>query len=115
MTGAVEEVGKAAGGIIDSLKSQPLSLALVIMNLALLGFFYFLLTTLAGQRERAMTQLYEDNKTVRDLLSRCIVPGEQKTDFQVPLPLARPIVVDPPQAGFHERLVCTPESPCLKD
>jgi len=75
MSGAVEETAKLAGGFMDALKREPLSLALVVMNLAMLAFFYFLLTTVAAQREREIGLLYTDKKEVRELLARCVVPG----------------------------------------
>ena len=40
-----------------------------------LAFFYFLLTTVAAQREREIGLLYADKKEVRELLARCVVPG----------------------------------------
>ena len=76
MTGPVEEVGKVANSFIDSLKSEPLSLALVFMNIVLLGFFWFILSTLSSQRQREIDMLYADHREVRDLLARCIVPGK---------------------------------------
>jgi len=88
--GAVEEVGKATGSFIDSLKREPLSLALVLMNLALLGFFWLILNAIAAQREREVNLLYEDKKEVRELISKCVVP-ERRTDAElIPLPLPRP-------------------------
>ena len=35
--GIEEEAGKAVGGFVSALKDQPLSLALVVMNIALLA------------------------------------------------------------------------------
>ena len=52
MAGAVEGGVQVATGFMEALKREPLSLALVVMNLAMLAFFYFLLTTVAAQRER---------------------------------------------------------------
>lgn len=72
--GVAEEAGKATGGFIDALRAEPLSLALVVMNLSLLVFFYVLLTAVAGQREREVSLLYSDHKEVRELLSKCVVP-----------------------------------------
>lgn len=74
MTRIVEETGKSARTFISALKREPLSLALVAMNLALLLFFYLLLTTVAKQREREIDLLYSDKKEVREMLSQCIVP-----------------------------------------
>ena len=78
--GATEEVGRVSNNIVDALKREPLSLALVVMNIALLAFFYFILSSVASQREREVTQLHQEQKEVRDLLARCVVP-ERRTDL----------------------------------
>jgi hypothetical protein len=78
--GVVDEVGKAGGVFMSIMKKEPLSLALVVMNLCLLLFFYMLLTTVAAQREREIGLLYADKKEVRDMLSKCVVPN--RTNFQ---------------------------------
>ena len=74
MAGAVEEGAKLAGGFIDALKREPLSLALVFMNLCLLLFFYIILVRVADQRKEEIGLLYEDKRQVRDLLAKCVVP-----------------------------------------
>jgi hypothetical protein len=71
--GVGEEGVKVVGGIVESLKAQPLSLALVIMNIALLGLFFYITQTISKQREREITMLYNEHKEVRELLSRCVV------------------------------------------
>jgi hypothetical protein len=75
--GITEEVGKAAGGVIDAMKSQPLALALVIMNCALLGLFFYVTSTIAKQREREVALMYADQKEIRELVSRCMVPHKE--------------------------------------
>lgn len=96
--GAVEEVGKATGSFIDALKREPLSLALVAMNLSLLGFFWLILNAVAAQREREINLLYEDKKEVRELIAKCIVP--ERTELQnragLPLNLWPPLLVPSP-------------------
>jgi hypothetical protein len=77
--GPLEEAGKAAGSVIDAMKTQPLALALVIMNCALLGLFFFVTSTVAKQREREITMLYAEHKEVRELLSRCTAPAHKET------------------------------------
>jgi hypothetical protein len=98
MAGAVEEAGKAAGSFIDALKREPLSLALVLMNLSLLGFFWLILNAVAAQREREIKLLYEDKKEVRELIAKCVVP-ERRGDT---LPLPLPEGTDPPKPGRSE-------------
>lgn len=85
--GIVGEAGKAAGSFIDALKREPLSLALVVMNLALLLFFYVLLTAVAAQREREIGLLYADKKDVRELLAKCVVPQSDRRSGKSLLPL----------------------------
>lgn len=68
------EGGKVALGVVDAMKREPLSLALVIMNICLLAFFFVLLKTVGSQREREIGLLYADKKEVREMLSRCVVP-----------------------------------------
>ena len=72
--GMSEEGAKAVSGFVNVFKNEPLSLALIAMNVCLLLFFYILLTTVADQREREINLLYTNNKEVRDLLSKCVVP-----------------------------------------
>jgi hypothetical protein len=69
-----EEGAKAIGSFVNAFRNEPLSLALIAMNLCLLGFFYFLLSTVSTQREREIGLLYADKKEVREMLSKCIVP-----------------------------------------
>jgi hypothetical protein len=60
--------------LAEAMKNEPLSLALCVMNLCLLAFFYVLLTTVSAQREREVGLLYADKKEVREMLAKCIVP-----------------------------------------
>ena len=72
--GVVEEGAATARSFIEVLKQEPISLALVVMNIALLGIFYFILTTIAATREREIALLYAEQKEVREILAKCIVP-----------------------------------------
>lgn len=76
--GPVEEVGKVAGGFMEAMKSQPLALALVVMNLSLLALFFWIGKTVAATREREIGLLYTDQKEIRELLSRCVVPEKKE-------------------------------------
>jgi hypothetical protein len=110
MAGAVEGGVQVATGFIDAMKREPLSLALVLMNLCLLFFFYVVLGKVADQREREISLLYADKKEVRELLSKCVVPdrrtgfdnrAENSSVLRLPLPPIQPLppslVVPPPE------------------
>ena len=75
--GASEEAGKVARGFLGVFSHEPLSLALVVMNVCLLGFFYMILSIVAAQREKDTTMLYADKKAISELLSKCVVPHDK--------------------------------------
>jgi len=56
-----------------------------VMNLCLLLFCYLILTAIAAQREREVGLMYDDKKDVRELLAKCVVPSQQRSDSGVPL------------------------------
>jgi len=73
--GPVEEVGKVAGGIVNALASQPLALALVIMNFGLMAIFYIVLDRVDSHQLHREQAAIAEQKEVRELLSHCIIPG----------------------------------------
>lgn len=65
--GATEEAGKVASGIVDSLKSQPLVLALIVINVLFLAMFVWIAhevaTTNRIERTQRDTLIQELQKT----------------------------------------------------
>jgi len=68
--------GQAASSFIEALKGQPLSLALVVMNLGLLGYLYYEGVKAHEERQAEMKLLYENRREVGQLLANC-VPASQ--------------------------------------
>lgn len=66
--GASEEAAKAAGTFMEALKAQPLSLALVVMNVALLLLFWIIAEKTAETRHFEMGKMFEHQQL---LLDRC--------------------------------------------
>lgn len=50
MAGPIEETGKVATSVIESLKSQPLAIALIVINVMFLGGGGYILTDLAKRQ-----------------------------------------------------------------
>jgi len=69
--GISEEAGKAAGGIIDALKSYPLVLSLVLMNLGLIGLLYVIAGKSAETRQREFTVIFENQKEMMEVIAKC--------------------------------------------
>jgi hypothetical protein len=62
---AVGEAGKAVGGFFEIMRTQPLALALVVMNFALLAYIFW-------TGGNAMEQVYKANAESQKLLARCV-------------------------------------------
>src|SRR5215831_20314618 len=73
--GPVEEIGSTARSVIHVLESQPLSLAMILTNIALLVFLFYSQNQFYGQRQELSKYFLESEREVREILSRCIVPG----------------------------------------
>lgn len=74
--GAIEEGGKAASGIIDALKSQPSTLAMIVISFALLGYTFYEGSRFHQSREVMMKIFLEQQREVQQLLAKCIVPDK---------------------------------------
>ena len=66
------DAARTAGSFIDALKGQPLSLALVAMNLGLLGFLYYTGVIAHDERLTEMKMLYENRSEMARLLASCV-------------------------------------------
>jgi len=64
-------VSEGVRGFFDSLKGQPLSLALVVMNLGLLGFLYYTAVQASKERSVEMQLMYQNRLDVAKLLASC--------------------------------------------
>jgi hypothetical protein len=82
---AIQEGGRVASGIVDSLKSQPLSLALVVMNLALLAILYYAINVSVATRQREFDAIMNNQQAQlagqRDIRAN-LVPESEMRDVQ---------------------------------
>ena len=75
--GAVEEGGKVATSIVDAFKSQPMTLALMLMNLGLLVILWWTAEKQAALRSHDIEIMSQQQHQAIELLSRCVVPKSQ--------------------------------------
>ena len=73
--GPVEEVAHVASGVVDALKSTPMSLAMILTNITLLIFLFYSQNKFFDQRQELSKAFLDSEREVRDILSRCLVPG----------------------------------------
>jgi hypothetical protein len=68
---ASEEAGKAVRGFVDTLRDQPLSLALVVMNIALLALVGWNARDQTATRLETAKLIIEKFKATDKLLANC--------------------------------------------
>jgi hypothetical protein len=57
--GPIDEGAKIAGGVVEALKREPISLALIVLNLLFLLIFYGVFREISASAERRDTLLAE--------------------------------------------------------
>lgn len=75
--GVPEQVGESARTFMTIMKDNPLSLALVVMNLCLLGFVYFFAQSAKEERQTELQLLYQNRREVGQLLHDCYPTKQQ--------------------------------------
>ena len=55
--GPIEEGAKVAGGVIEAMKREPISLALIVLNVLFLMVFYSLFREISASADRRDTLL----------------------------------------------------------
>jgi len=80
--GIVEETGQTARSVIDALKSQPMTITMILSNLLLLGFIWYsqVENNRAWSEENVQRSINAKNfveyaQRTNELLARCVVPG----------------------------------------
>lgn len=72
--GLTEEGAKIATGLVDSLKTQPATLAMIVISFGLLGYTFYEGSAFNSQRQAMFRDLMEQQNKFAILLSKCIVP-----------------------------------------
>ena len=120
MQEGVKQVGNVATGIVDSMKSQPLAIAMVLMNIALLLFLFYYLSRITARTETTVQALFaandklftqwgtivKDQAMLVEKTMHCILPEDVLKILQSPprseppAPPARPAPLEPrPQSA----------------
>jgi len=75
--GPAEEAAKVATSFMDIMRAQPLSLALVVMNLALLGLFYYVAAQIAERRANEFNTIMAQQDKINQLFYNCVPAMKQ--------------------------------------
>jgi hypothetical protein len=119
--GALEEGGKAIGGVVDAMRSQPLAIALVLMNLGLLVYLYYYTNRITSRTEMTAQALFDannklyaqfgtiikDTNILAEKTIHCILPSDALQLLQAPRPYSSP----PPAAPERPQEPQRPQAP----
>lgn len=72
MINPVAEAGKTARSFMDALKEQPLSLALVVMNFALVAYLFYSGSSITEQRNETTRMIVAWQKETDTLMANCV-------------------------------------------
>jgi hypothetical protein len=109
---AVEQAGKQVGVFMRIMEGQPLSLALVLMNLVLMALLFYASSQTLAQRKDIAQMIVTWQQATDNLMASCVSKdimalvldalkiareqGEQRTRVPVPVPLPPPRPPEPP-------------------
>jgi len=68
----IEETGKTTRSFFDALKDQPLSLALVVMNFALVAYLFYSGSSITEQRNETTRMIVAWQKETDTLMANCV-------------------------------------------
>ena len=122
MTGALEEAAKATGGLIDAMKSSPLAIANLLLNIAFLVFLFYYVSRISTRAELVVAQMFtandklyaqwgtvvKDQNVLVEKAMHCLLPEDALKLLQLPprSPIQEParpqaprgdLYVDPPK------------------
>jgi hypothetical protein len=79
MAGVTEEAAKAVGGFMSVMGQQPLALALVVMNLVLLGFLFYNGSSVNTTRQATVEQILKSQLETDKMLAGCVSAETNRT------------------------------------
>jgi hypothetical protein len=88
--GVLEEGAKAAGGVVDAMRGQPLAIANIVLNVCFLVFLFYYVSRISSRAEATVKELFvaQDNlykqwaviiKDTNDLTEKamhCVLPDD---------------------------------------
>ena len=82
--GAVEEGGKAVSGYISALGTQPVLLVQSAIIAGVVFILYAQGSKAFDERKELLQSIFESQKNVREILSQCIVPSDERKRTDLP-------------------------------
>lgn len=81
--GPVEEGGKVATGVIDALRGNPAMLAIIVLNLLILGLVYYATREARSDFVKTINLMIEKQDRVAQLLYNCVPASKTGIDIDL--------------------------------
>jgi hypothetical protein len=75
----MEKATEVAASVVDSLKSQPLMLALLVFNAIFFAVFYFNQKDVRERQREMVNHLLQNQTKMQETLARCAAPRGEMT------------------------------------
>jgi hypothetical protein len=114
--GPVQEGSKIAGNAIEALKSQPMTLAMVIFNCVFIGSVYFGIQNQRNQQAKLMEKMLEQSEKAQAMLFQCVPQSGllQQQQLQQQM-LQQQQMQQPPQQGYRLQSTEEESKPVILD
>jgi hypothetical protein len=109
MAGAIEESAKAVGGIVDAMRSNPLAIANILLNICFLVFLIYYVSIIAARAQTVVAGMFaandklyaqwgtviKDQNALTEKAMHCLLPEDALKLLQLPPryeppPISRP-------------------------
>jgi len=70
--GPIDDTGKAIGSILSTMRDQPLAIAMMLTNVALLVYLFVNDANLATLRKSFIELTTKERQTTQELLAKCV-------------------------------------------
>lgn len=98
--GALEEGAKAVGGVVDAMRSNPLAIANILLNICFLVFLIYYVSIIASRAQNTVNALFasndkiynqwgivvKDQQLLTEKVMHCILPEDAIKLLQIPRP-----------------------------
>jgi hypothetical protein len=92
-----EQGAKIATGAIDALRSQPMLLGVLLLNIVIFVIIFYAVQGTRAQTHEILKVMIDQNAKAQELLSRCVVPPR----VNLPVPV-RPLKYWLPHPAQHQ-------------
>jgi hypothetical protein len=79
MQSPVRETAEVAGGVLDVLRNQPSTVAMIVISFALLFFLWYTQSSYSSERAQLTQLILEHQRETQAVLAKCVEPAQVET------------------------------------